>query len=77
MKNSTYEKMAVEALKQFGQQLVDDAEMLVSASGLHRETTIWIRIPSFSDDVEVPTMEVSQEFIPSNPMKPFYGVKED
>ena len=72
-----YQEMAIEALKQFGQQLMEDAEVLISASGLHRETTIWIRIPSFSGNEEAPTMEVSQEFVPSNPVKLFFGVKED
>lgn len=76
MKNSTYEKMAVEALKQFGQQLVEDAEMLVTP-GMHKAITVWIRIPSNGDELDIPTMEIEQEFVPKDPERLFYGVKED
>lgn len=76
MKNSTYEKMAVEALKQFGQQLMEDAEMLVTP-GIHKAITVWIRIPSLSDEGDFPTMEIEQEFMVKDPERLFYGVKED
>lgn len=76
MKNSTYEQMAVEALKQFGQQLVDDAEMLVTP-GIHKAITVWIHIPSLSDELDIPTMEIEHEYFPKDIERLFYGVRED
>lgn len=76
MKNLDYEQYAIEAIRQFGKQLMEDAEVLVPSSGLRTDLTIWIRIPCQTDEIRIPTMDVTQEFIPPEPEKLFYGVKD-
>lgn len=76
MKNLDYQKYAVETVRQFGKQLMEDAEVLVPESGLRSDLTIWIRIPCQTDEIEFPTMSVEQEFVPPEPQKLFHGAME-
>lgn len=62
----TYREMTVETVKLAGQELIDRAEELIPNTTMVKNTDIWIRIPSFTDDqLNVPEIEVSTDVYPS------------
>lgn len=61
----SYRERAVEAVKVFGQELVDRAEELVPEATRVKGLNIWIRIPSLSDNLnDIPEIEVSVDVFP-------------
>lgn len=62
----TYREMTVETVKLAGQELIDRAEELIPNTTMVKNTDIWIRIPSFTDDqLNVPEIEVQTDVYPS------------
>lgn len=78
----TYREMTVETVKLAGQELIDRAEELIPNTTMVKNTDIWIRIPSFTDDQHnVPEIEVRTDVYPSRVALEKYvnllgGVKE-
>ena len=63
-----YRERLVEAIRLAGQELIDRAEELVPAVDRVMNTNIWIKIPSMSELIEFPSLEVTTEVAPRKEM---------
>lgn len=62
----TFRERAVETLKVMGQSLVDKADELIPHTRNVKEVSVWLRIPSLSDDPDsIPEIQVSTDIYPS------------
>ena len=72
----TFRERAVETVKAFEQELIDRADELIPNAQKVKSVNVWIRIPTLSDTIDLPEMEVECEVYPSRvTLDKIFGMK--
>ena len=68
----TYRERAVEVMKLAGKELAERAEELIPDAKRVKDLNIWIRVPSLTDEITYPEIEVEVSVYPTRQMVDVY-----